>query len=193
MSATQEPTPPPSDDLATSVGDQHAAVHQRACDKDDAATGERKRTRSTPNADANPTVLKCMRMHKDAALPRRGTPGAAGYDLSAVEATTVPPRGRAQVRTGLAIAVPLGHYGRVAPRSSMARQGLDVGAGVLDADYRGEVGVMLFNHGDDAYIVEAGARIAQLLIEKIAHPEPEWADALDDTERGSGGFGSTGR
>nr|UMO78372.1 Deoxyuridine 5'-triphosphate nucleotidohydrolase [Pandoravirus belohorizontensis] len=159
---------------------------------DDGATGERKRARPDP-ADANPMVLKCKRMHEDAVLPRRGTPGAAGYDLWAVGTTTVPARGRAQVRTGLAVAIPTGYYGRVAPRSSLAVRGIDVGAGVIDADYRGEVGVVLLNHTDADYVVQGEARIAQLLIEKIAQPEPEWVDSLDDTERGSGGFGSTGR
>ncbi|AVK75409.1 dCTP deaminase [Pandoravirus quercus] len=173
------------------------ATHDEASDTVPAVTGERKRPRpeSTDDDDAggNPTVFKCKRMHDDAKLPRRGTSGAAGYDLWAIETTTVPARGRAQVPIGLSIAIPAGYYGRVAPRSSMARDGIDVGAGVLDADYRGEVGVMLFNHTDADYVIDGGARIAQLLIEKIAHPEPVWVDSLDDTERGTGGFGSTGR
>lgn len=175
----------------------HAACED-APDNVPDVTGERKRPRPEAangdnDADGNPAVLKCRRMHDDAVLPWRGTPGAAGYDLCAVETTTVPARGRTQVRIGLAVAIPAGYYGRVAPRSSMARGGIDVGAGVLDADYRGEVGVMLFNHADADYVVHGGARIAQLLIEKIAHPEPVWVDSLDNTERGAGGFGSTGR
>ncbi|AJF97008.1 dUTP pyrophosphatase [Pandoravirus inopinatum] len=200
-SAPGEPGATFTDDLSVAATPQVSSLdhvtHDDASDSVPAVTGERKRPRpestDDDDADGNPAVLKCKRMHDDAKLPRRGTSGAAGYDLWAVGKTTVPARGRAQVPIGLAIAIPAGYYGRVAPRSSMARDGIDVGAGVLDVDYRGEVGVMLFNHTDADYVVGGGARIAQLLVEKIAHPEPVWVDSLDDTERGTGGFGSTGR
>jgi dUTP pyrophosphatase len=137
--------------------------------------------------------LRFKRLHPEARLPTRGSKLAAGLDLYAVERVTIEPGGRASVRTGLAVAIPAGFYGRVAPRSGLAvRHGLDTLSGVIDADYRGEILCVLINHGEEPFEVEAGARIAQLIIESIALPEPEWADELDQTERGAGGFGSTG-
>jgi dUTP pyrophosphatase len=97
------------------------------------------------------------------------------------------------VRTGLAVSIPAGFYGRVAPRSGLAvRHGLDVLAGVIDADYRGEILCALVNHGEESFEIEPGARVAQLIIEAIAQPEPAWAEDLEETTRGAGGFGSTG-
>jgi len=97
------------------------------------------------------------------------------------------------VKTDLSIAVPAGTYGRVAPRSGLAwKHSIDVGAGVIDADYRGNVGVILFNHSDKDFKVEIGDRIAQLIIERIELPHVQEVDELDDTIRGGGGFGSTG-
>ena len=101
--------------------------------------------------------------------------------------------GRALIHTEIAIAVPEGYYGRIAPRSGLALQcGIDVGGGVIDADYRGEVGVILFNHSDEDYHVKQGDRIAQLILEKIICPAIEQVDQLDETQRQTGGFGSTG-
>jgi dUTP pyrophosphatase len=89
--------------------------------------------------------------------------------------------------------VPHGFYGRVAPRSGLAtRHGLDVLAGVIDSDYRGEILCALINHGDELIEIKAGMRVAQLLIEAIATPEPCWSEDLNETTRGEGGFGSTG-
>jgi dUTP pyrophosphatase len=137
--------------------------------------------------------LHFKRLHPEARLPSRGSAGAAGLDLYAVERVTIEPGGRAAVPTGLAVAVPPGFYGRVAPRSGLAvRQGIDVLAGVIDADYRGEILCALVNHGDAPFEVEPGARIAQLVVEAIATPEPAWAEELEETGRGAGGFGSTG-
>jgi dUTP pyrophosphatase len=138
--------------------------------------------------------LKFLRLHPAAKLPTRGSRDAAGLDLYAVEALTLEARGgRATVRTGLAVAIPRGFYGRVAPRSGLAvNYGLDVLAGVIDSDYRGEIVCALVNHGRDALTIEAGQRVAQLIVEVIIAPEPVWADALDETARGAGGFGSTG-
>ena len=96
-------------------------------------------------------------------------------------------------RTGLAVAIPEGYYGRVAPRSGLAtKQGLNVLAGVIDADYRGEIGCLLHNTGTETVELPAQSKICQLIIEKIITPEAVWADDLSNTERGSGGFGSTG-
>ena len=137
--------------------------------------------------------LHFKKLHADARLPTRGSPLAAGLDLCSVERVTLEAGARAAVRTGLAVAIPAGFYGRVAPRSGLAvRQGLDVLAGVIDSDYRGEILCALVNHGDAAVEIEPGARIAQLVVERIALPEAVWAEDLDETERGAGGFGSTG-
>jgi dUTP pyrophosphatase len=138
--------------------------------------------------------LHFKRLHPGARLPTRGSAGAAGLDLYAVERVTLEPGGRAAVRTGLAVAVPAGFYGRVAPRSGLAaRHGIDVLAGVIDSDYRGELLCALVNHGREPFEIEPGARVAQLIVEAIATPEPAWAEDLEETERGAGGFGSTGR
>jgi dUTP pyrophosphatase len=133
------------------------------------------------------------RLHPEARLPSRGSERAAGLDLCAVERVTLAPGGRAAVRTGLAVAIPEGFYGRVAPRSGLAvRHGIDVLAGVIDSDYRGEILCALVNHGAEAFEIEPGARVAQLVVEAVATPEPAWADDLEETARGAGGFGSTG-
>ena len=137
--------------------------------------------------------LRFKRLHPEARLPTRGSPLAAGLDLYSVERVTLRPGARAAVRTGLAVAIPSGFYGRVAPRSGLAvKSGLDTLAGVVDADYRGEILCALVNHGDASVEIEVGTRVAQLIVEAIALPEPVWADDLDETERGAGGFGSTG-
>lgn len=138
-------------------------------------------------------TLKFLRLHPDAKLPTRGSAGAAGLDLYAVEGITIPAGKRAAVRTGLSVAIEPGYYGRVAPRSGLAlKHGLDVLAGVIDSDYRGEIVCVLINLGEDSFFIEAGSRIAQLIVEAIATPQPEWAEELIETTRGTGGFGSTG-
>jgi dUTP pyrophosphatase len=137
--------------------------------------------------------LKFLRLHPAAKLPTRGSREAAGLDLYAIEAVMLEPGARAAVRTGLAVAIPVGFYGRVAPRSGLAvNYGLDVLAGVIDSDYRGEIVCAIVNHGREAFTIDAGARVAQLIIEAIIAPDAVWADALDETARGAGGFGSTG-
>jgi dUTP pyrophosphatase len=132
-------------------------------------------------------------LREGAAAPERKSAGAAGYDLSACEDATIPPSSRALVDTGLAIAVPEGTYGRVAPRSGMAVRGVAVGAGVIDADYRGSLKVLLFNHSPaETLVVQKGDRIAQLVLEVILTPEVEVTSELPAAERGIAGFGSTG-
>lgn len=138
--------------------------------------------------------LEFMRLHAGAKLPTRGSLYSAGLDLYAIESLSIPAHARASVRTGLAVSIPRGFYGRVAPRSGLAvRHGLDVLAGVIDSDYRGEIICALINHGDEAIEIEAGTRVAQLIIEAIATPQPVWSEDLSETERGAGGFGSTGQ
>lgn len=137
--------------------------------------------------------LNFLKLHPAAKLPARGSAEAAGLDLFSIEEVTLAAGARAMVRTGLSVAIPRGFYGRVAPRSGLAvRAGLDVLAGVIDSDYRGEIMCALVNHGREELTLEAGQRVAQLIVEAIITPAPAWADALDQTARGEGGFGSTG-
>ena len=140
-----------------------------------------------------PTALTIQKLSADARLPTRGSAYAAGYDLYAARATTIPARGKALVDTDIAMAVPLGTYGRIAPRSGLAaKHFIDTGAGVIDADYRGQVRVLLFNHGETDFAVAAGDRVAQLVLEKIVTPEVIEVAQLEESVRGAGGFGSTG-
>jgi dUTP pyrophosphatase len=133
-----------------------------------------------------------IRVDGTGALPDYATEGAAGADLRAAEAVTLAPGGRAAVATGIAIEIPPGHVGLVWPRSGLAvRQGLDTLAGVIDSDYRGEVKVVLVNHGTEPVAIAAGDRIAQLLVQPVARVRFTRA-ALEPTGRGAGGFGSTG-
>lgn len=138
--------------------------------------------------------LRVKRISADAQLPTRGSEGAAGYDLQSVESCVILPGKRAVVATGLSIELPPGVYGRIAPRSGLAvKHGIQVGAGVVDADYRGEVKVVLFNHDTNPYVIKPGYRIAQLVLERCETPSVEEIFDSSDTQRGEGGFGSTGQ
>ncbi|XP_074270577.1 deoxyuridine 5'-triphosphate nucleotidohydrolase-like [Silene latifolia] len=137
--------------------------------------------------------LKIKKLSDKAVIPSRGSHLAAGYDLSSAVEIKVLARGKALVATDLSIAIPQGTYARIAPRSGLAwKHSIDVGAGVIDADYRGPVGVILFNHSDVEFEVKVGDRIAQLIIQKIITPDVFEVEDLDSTVRGAGGFGSTG-
>ncbi|CAH9062624.1 unnamed protein product [Cuscuta europaea] len=137
--------------------------------------------------------FRVKKLSEKAVLPSRGSPLSVGYDLSSAAEAKVPARGKSLIPTDLSIAVSPGTYARIAPRSGLAwKNSIDVGAGVIDADYRGPVGVILFNHSEIDFEVKVGDRIAQLIIERIATPEVEEVEDLDSTVRGSGGFGSTG-
>ena len=141
--------------------------------------------------DATPVAIE--RRSDTAKMPTRGSERAAGWDLYASADATIAPKGRALVPTDIAIAVPYGCYARIAPRSGLAvKHGIDVFAGVVDSDYRGTVGVVLFNAGDEPFQVAQGDRIAQLILEKIDTRPLVEVDKLDDTARAAGGFGSTG-
>ncbi|XP_044367876.1 deoxyuridine 5'-triphosphate nucleotidohydrolase [Triticum aestivum] len=138
-------------------------------------------------------LLKVKKLSDKAILPSRGSALAAGYDLSSAVETVVPARGKALVATDLSIAIPEGTYARIAPRSGLAlKHAIDVGAGVIDADYRGPVGVVLFNHSEADFAVKPGDRVAQMIVQVIATPEVAEVEDLDATLRGEGGFGSTG-
>jgi dUTP pyrophosphatase len=128
------------------------------------------------------------------ALPEYGSAAAAGADLRAREAADLSPGARAAIPTGVHVQIPPGHVGLVWPRSGLAmRHGIDTLAGVIDSDYRGEVRVILVNHGTEPVRIEAGDRIAQLLIQAVLRATFVRAESLDDSARGPGGFGSTGR
>src|SRR3954452_14936459 len=138
-------------------------------------------------------VLGFKRLDPRATLPQRGSASAAGLDLHSIEPVCLSPHERVLVPTGLAVAIPEGYYGRIAPRSGLAtKKGIDVLAGVIDADYRGEIQCLLYNTGEETVELPAQARICQLIIEKIITPEAEWLESLPQTVRGDGGFGSTG-
>ncbi|HTE55270.1 MAG TPA: dUTP diphosphatase [Kofleriaceae bacterium] len=141
--------------------------------------------------------LRVHRLRQDAVLPRYMSEQAAGLDLSAaIDAPVViPPGGRAAIPTGLAIALEDGYEGQVRPRSGLARRaGVTVlnSPGTIDADYRGEVVVLLVNLGGEPVAIEPGERIAQLVVAPVARAEIEEVAELDPSERGAGGFGSTG-
>ena len=128
--------------------------------------------------------------------PYRGTAGAAGIDLCAAEPVDLDPGERALVPTGVSLAIPQGYEGQVRPRSGVAlRTGVTVlnAPGTIDSDYRGEVKVILINHGQESVTVYRTDRIAQLVIAPVTFAELVEVASLDETERGAGGFGSTGR
>eukprot|EP01116_Phalansterium_solitarium_P002254 TRINITY_DN12146_c0_g1_i1.p1 TRINITY_DN12146_c0_g1~~TRINITY_DN12146_c0_g1_i1.p1 ORF type:complete len:159 (-),score=23.30 TRINITY_DN12146_c0_g1_i1:123-599(-) len=138
-------------------------------------------------------ILRVKKLSENATLPFRASARAAGFDLASAKDYVIPARGKALIATDLSVAIPEEHYGRIAPRSSLAwKSHIDVGAGVIDSDYRGPLGVVLFNHAETDFEVKKGDRVAQLIIEKIAMPEVVEVDDLDATDRGAGGFGSTG-
>ncbi len=145
-------------------------------------------------------TLRVLKMRADAVLPRYESSGAAGMDLAACldAPITIDPGTRARVPTGLRIALPPGHEGQVRPRSGLAaRQGLTVlnAPGTIDEDYRGELQVLLINHGTEPFTIDNGDRIAQLVVAPVTHVEVEAVDDethLGPTERGQAGFGSTG-
>lgn len=132
-------------------------------------------------------------IREDVPPPRLASAGAAGYDLYAATNTTLYPGCTEVIPTGWAMQIPDGYVGLVRDRSSMARYGLAVGAGVIDSDYRGEIAVVITNTSDAPRAIEAGARFAQLLILPVLSRELEIVDQLDETARGDNGFGSTGQ
>ena len=141
--------------------------------------------------------VQLQRLRPDARLPCYMSAAAAGGDLSAAisEAVVIEVGQRAAIGTGLAIAIANGYEGQVRPRSGLAfKSGLTVvnAPGTIDSDYRGEVKVLLINHGQEPVRIEPGERIAQLVIAPVVQAEFVEVDVLDDTERGTGGFGSTG-
>jgi dUTP pyrophosphatase len=142
-------------------------------------------------------TLRVVRLHPRATLPARAHPDDAGLDLHALEAATLAPGERASIPTGIAIEIEPGHAGLVLPRSGLAaRHGISVvnAPGLIDSGYRGELRVLLLNNDSSAsFEVEAGDRIAQLVLIAVAIADPVEVTQLSETPRGVGGFGSSGR
>lgn len=140
-----------------------------------------------------PAKLLIKKLSDFATVPTKGSKLSAGYDLYAAYDYVIKARGKEMVKTDLQIALPTGCYGRVAPRSGLAwKHSIDVGAGVIDEDYRGPLNVILFNFSESDFEIKKGDRIAQLICEKIEHADIQEVMDLDSTERGTNGFGSTG-
>lgn len=173
----------PSQELLSLV-DEMAQIAARVADREESFTVR--------------PVLRVKRLSSTAKLPRRADPQAIGLDLHAdLEgegfSLIIAPGERFRVKTGIALAVPPGYYGRVAPRSGLAvKQGIDVLAGVVDEGYTGDVSVILLNTGNKPVPVKHGDRIAQLILERADRLEVVEVDELPASERGEKGFGSSG-
>ncbi|KAL6886635.1 dUTP diphosphatase [Trichoderma longibrachiatum] len=192
-----------TDDAAPSEPNQDApTASPPAADEQKTKEEEEEAPAPAATTTTNPTMsvmeaavpLHVKKLSPQARLPTRGSAFAAGYDLYAAKDTVVPARGKVLVDTDISIAVPAGTYGRIAPRSGLAsKHFIDTGAGVIDADYRGPVKVLLFNHADADYEIKEGDRIAQLVLERIVTPDVVEVGELEESVRGAGGFGSTGK
>ena len=137
--------------------------------------------------------LPIRKLDPAAIVPTRAHADDAGLDLYGLEDAVVAPGEGKLLRTGVAVAVPAGHVGLVCDRSSLAKRGLKTAGGVIDAGYRGELGVVVWNISAAPQSVKKGERIAQMLVIPIATPAPVETEDLGATARGTGGFGSTGR
>lgn len=154
-------------------------------------------------SEYKPPTLKVKLLTNNAIAPRRKTTGAIGYDLCSTKTMVLQPLHTytqkhrfdviSKVPTGVAVEIPPGMYGRVAPRSGLSTKGLTVRAGVIDNDYRGEIMVLLTNTGEKPVSIVEGDAIAQLILEVAQTPEVEVVNELSNTQRNTGGFGSTGR
>ncbi len=139
--------------------------------------------------------VKITKIKDNAIIPAYAKAGDAGVDLCSTEEYELAPGERKLISTGIKIALPEGHEAQVRPRSGLAiKHGISIvnTPGTIDAGYRGEIGIILINHGQEPFKVESGMRIAQMVINQIEHAEFEEVDALDETERGEGGFGHSG-
>ena len=136
--------------------------------------------------------IKVKRIHPEAKLPVYGHPGDAGFDLFACESLVLAPGEVRAVPTGIALAIPRGFVGLIWDKSGISLKGVHKLAGVVDAGYRGEVRVVMANLGPAPYEIQAGMKIAQMLVQPVQETKIVEADSLDGTSRGEGGFGSTG-
>lgn len=133
-----------------------------------------------------------VKLQLGATIPSRNKPNDAGLDISALHDTVIPAGGHALVRTGVAVEIPEGHYGALVGRSGLASKGIFAHYGTIDSGYRGDLGVILFNMTEVGYFIEAGARIAQLIIHEYTDVGVQVVDELSSSERGDAGFGSSG-
>ena len=134
------------------------------------------------------------KLNKDAKIPTRGTSYSAGLDLNPLSKVSLLPGEQKLIKTGLSMSIPNGYYAQISPRSSLAYKfKIGVRAGVIDSDYRGEVKVLLENTGSEAVEFTRDDAIAQLILIKISYAYVLETETLDETKRGSGGFGSTGK
>jgi len=141
----------------------------------------------------NNAVLRFVKLTENARIPTRGSPRSAGLDLHSAYDVTVPATVNVLVLIGLGIQLPTGYCGHIAPRSGMAlHHHIDVGGGIVDEDYRGNLGVILYNHSEIPFVVSRGDRISQFTCQKICYPILEEVEELDLTKRGEGKFGSSG-
>ena len=150
-----------------------------------------------PSSDEGAVAVRLTRLpHGEGlALPAYATGGAAGMDVVSAEDVTIAPGARHAVATGLAVAIPAGYEIQVRPRSGLAlKHGISVpnAPGPIDSDYRGELKVILINHGDEPFAIARGDRVAQLVLAPVTRAAWSEVAELDETQRGAGGFGSTG-
>lgn len=138
-------------------------------------------------------TLRLRKVHTDALLPTRAHHDDAGIDLYTYKEVTLPPHTTVKISTGIALAIPTGFVGLIWDKSSVSGKGIKTLGGVIDAQYRGELIVVLHNLNDEAYTCKQGDKIAQMLIQKVEFFPIEEAQELDETDRGRGGFGSTGK
>ncbi len=139
------------------------------------------------------SILLIKKLSPDAVIPTKASPAAAGFDLHAAYDCTINSNDKALVFTDIAISLPDGSYGRIAPRSGLALNNfIQIGGGVIDKDYRGNIGVIIFNHGNSSYQIKKKDRIAQIIVERIFYPKIVLSHSLDETIRDSSGFGSSG-
>lgn len=136
--------------------------------------------------------LRVMHLHPDARTFERKSAFAAGHDIYSIEAVVLPSRGSLLVSTGIAIQLPKDTYGQIAPRSGLSVKGIDVGAGIIDEDYRGEIKVLLRNQSDQDKPLKKHERIAQLLVLPVIYPVVVTTNVLEESVRGETGFGASG-
>ncbi len=134
------------------------------------------------------------KLSENAKIPTRGSQHAAGFDLYSAENLSINPGCRSVVKTNISLEIPEGYYGRIAPRSGLSvKNGVLIGGGVIDSDFRGDVGAILFNLGSEVFNVKVGDRIAQIVFEKHYFSQLWEADELQESNRGENGWGSTGK
>ena len=139
-------------------------------------------------------IVKIKKLNEQAVMPTKAHPTDAGFDLVASKTTTIPANGRALIPTDIAMAIPNGYYGMVVGRSgNTIKRGLVGMTGIVDAGYRNGIGIMAFNLTDTDIVIEQGERAGQIVITPILDCTLEAADELDKTDRGEGGYGSTGK